>query len=143
MGHRPWLCQGSDSNRRLYAAAFFSSGRGYARDVEGILQKRRDPSAAGQRAVAVLGDVMGEVLGEKVGLALVEKARGMSMWVPTGGMGEEKAVAARALAFSPVVTRVWHCGMRERSAGMSVGVTTSRKASEALSLRRRTSQAVS
>ena len=70
------------------ASAFFSSGRGYARDVEGIRQNRRDPSAAGERAVAVLGDVMGEVLGEKVGLALVEDtgSQGEMMVEPQGEM---------------------------------------------------------
>ena len=47
------------------------------------------------------------------------------------------------LAFSPVVTRVRQVGMRANKAGMSVGVTISRKASEALSFNRLTSVAVS
>ena len=67
----------------------------------------------------------------------------MSTYPPTGGTGPRKESATICEAFSPVVTRVWHFGMRARRAGMSVGVTTSRKASEALSRRRRTSVAVS
>ena len=39
-----------------------------------------------------------------------------------------------------MVTSVRHSGIRASSAGMSVGVTTFRKASEALSFNRRTSQ---
>ena len=70
-------------------------------------------------------------------------ACGTSMYPPTGGMSQPKAAAASSVAFWPVVTRVWQEGMRASRAGMSVGVTTSRKASEALSRRRRTSQAVS
>ena len=66
-----------------------------------------------------------------------------STFPPTGGMGQAKQAAAREEAFSPVVTRVRQVGIWRSKAGMSVGVTTSRKASEALSRRRLISVAVS
>ena len=66
-----------------------------------------------------------------------------SMLPPTGGTGQPNVQAMTSVAFWPVVTSVWQSGIRASRAGRSVGVTTSRKASEALSFRRRTSQAVS
>lgn len=75
------------------------------------------------------------------GLTLYERTR--STLPPTGGMGQPKVCATIVLAFSPVVTNMLHCGICANRAGISVGVTTSRKASAALSFRRRTSQAVS
>ena len=67
----------------------------------------------------------------------------ISMWVPMGGMGQLKVCAMISVAFWPVVTRVVQRGICWRSAGISVGVSTSRKASEALSFRRLISVAVS
>ena len=67
----------------------------------------------------------------------------ISVSPPTGGIPQPNVPATISVAFWPVVTSVRQRGMRSSSAGMSVGVTTSRKASEALSFRRRTSQAVS
>ena len=58
-------------------------------------------------------------------------------------MGQLKVLAMTSVAFWPVVTRVVQWGIFCSSAGISVGVTTSRKASEALSFRRRISVAVS
>jgi len=54
-----------------------------------------------------------------------------------------KVCAIISVAFWPVVTIVVQRGICCSSAGISVGVTTSRKASEALSFRRLISVAVS
>ena len=67
----------------------------------------------------------------------------ISIWLPMGGMGQLKVCAMTSVAFWPVVTRVVQCRIFCRSTGTSVGVTTSRKASEALSFRRLISHAVS
>ena len=77
------------------------------------------------------------------GTTLLPIGMARSIYPPTGGTGQPKVSAMTSVAFWPVVTRVRHRGMRASRAGRSVGVTTSRKASEALSRRRRTSQAVS
>ena len=62
---------------------------------------------------------------------------------PIGGIPQPKVSEMTSVAFCPVVTSVPQRGIRRSSAGMSVGVTTSRNASDALSFKRRTSQAVS
>jgi len=67
----------------------------------------------------------------------------VSMWFPMGGMGQLKVLAMISVAFWPVVTRVVQSGIFCRSDGISVGVMTSRKASEALSFKRRIWVAVS
>jgi len=67
----------------------------------------------------------------------------ISMWLPTWGMGQLKVCDNTSVAFWPVVTMVPQCGICCSSVGISVGVMTSKKASEALSFRRRTSVAVS
>ena len=67
----------------------------------------------------------------------------ISMWLPTCGMGQLKVLAMTSVAFWPVVTSAVQWGIFCSRAGISVGVTTSRKASEALSFRRRISVAVS
>ena len=61
---------------------------------------------------------------------------------PTDGIGQLKVLAITSVAFCPVVTRVVQRGIFCNKAGISVGVTTSRNASDALSFRRRASQAV-
>ena len=63
--------------------------------------------------------------------------------LPIGGMGQLNVLAITSVAFWPVVTRVVQLGIFCSSPGMSVGVTTSRKASEALSFKRIISVAVS
>ena len=65
------------------------------------------------------------------------------MWLPMGGMGQLNVLDITSVAFWPVVTRVVQCGILFSSAGISVGVTTSRKASDALSFKRIISVAVS
>ena len=67
----------------------------------------------------------------------------ISMWLPMGGMGQLKVLAITSVAFWPVATIVLQRGICCSSAGISVGVFTSRKASEALSFRRRICVAVS
>ena len=66
-----------------------------------------------------------------------------SMWFPIGGMGQLKVLAMTSVAFWPVVTKVVQWGIFCSSAGISVGVITSRNASDALSFKRLTSVAVS
>ena len=65
------------------------------------------------------------------------------MLLPMGGMGQLKVCAMTSVAFWPVVTMVVQRGIFCSSAGISVGVITSRNASEALSFNRLTSVAVS
>ena len=71
------------------------------------------------------------------------EAAGMSMKDPTAGTSHASHFATNQEAFSPVVTMARHSGIRRNNAAISVGVTTSRNASEALSFSRRTSEAVS
>lgn len=59
------------------------------------------------------------------------------------GLVDGNCVHSVSVAFSPVVTIALHCGIRCSRAGMSVGCTTSRNLSEALSCRRRMAEAVS
>lgn len=59
------------------------------------------------------------------------------------GLSMENCVHSVSVAFSPVVTIALHCGIRCSRAGTSVGCTTSRNLSEALSCRRRMAEAVS
>ena len=84
-----------------------------------------------------------KVIGSFASLGMTVGMFGMTVESPTGGMGQPKVAATICEAFSPVVTSVWHSGIRASKAGISVVVTTSRKASEALSFNLRTSQAVS
>ena len=65
------------------------------------------------------------------------------LYVPIGGSSQPRSVVSVSVAFCPVVTIAWQQGICARRACMSVGVTTSRNWSEALSLRRRTAVAVS
>ena len=67
----------------------------------------------------------------------------ISIWLPIGGMGQLKVCDITSVAFWPVVTKVVQLGIFCSSAGISVEVTTSRKASEALSFKRIISVAVS
>ena len=70
-------------------------------------------------------------------------AMAISVWLPMGGMGQLNVLLMTSVAFWPVVTIVLQRGICCSSAGISVGVMTSRKASEALSFRRLISVAVS
>lgn len=71
------------------------------------------------------------------------EAAGMSMKDPTAGTSHSSHSATNPEAFSPVVTMARQSGIRRNNVSISASVTTSRNASEALSRRRRTSQAVS
>ena len=65
------------------------------------------------------------------------------MWLPMGGIGQLKVLLITSVAFWPVVTRVVQFGICCNSAGISVGVTTSKNTSEALSFSLRIWVAVS
>ena len=62
---------------------------------------------------------------------------------PICGMGQLKVSDITSVAFWPVVTSVVQWGIICSSAGISVGVTTLRNASDALSFKRIISHAVS
>ena len=84
-----------------------------------------------------------KVIGRTMGALFWPISMLMLILLPMGGMGQLNVLAMTSVAFWPVVIRVLQWGIFWSSVGISVGVTTSRKASEALSFRRRTSHAVS
>ena len=67
----------------------------------------------------------------------------MSVAQPIAGCVQLNVEVITSVAFCPVVTIAIHCGICSRSAGMSVGVTTSRNLSDAFSFSLTTSHAVS
>ena len=104
------------SNIRQYASAFLCSANGYARDVLGIRYRR---------------------------ICLLSVATLNSVYSPIFGCTIPKCWQIVSVAFCPVVTMAEQLGIFTSNASMSVGVTTSRNLSEALSAKRLTAHAVS
>ena len=84
-----------------------------------------------------------KVIGRTMGALFWPISMLMLILLPMDGMGQLKVCAMTSVAFWPVVTRAVQWGIFCSSAGISVGVTTSRKASDALSFKRIISVAVS